>query len=96
MADVNPPPRIIWPKSITNDPSTRASLIELDRFLLQIWNRTGGGQDIINEAVTNFNVSLSSQVAQLRRRLDGLPEFTVDTTGFTADTTEITADKVIA
>ncbi len=33
---------------------------------------------------------------QLRREIEGLPEFTIDTTGFTVDTTQITTDKVIA
>jgi hypothetical protein len=40
--------------------------------------------------------SLSSQVQWLQQQIDGLPEFTIDTTGFTADLTFITADKVIA
>jgi hypothetical protein len=40
--------------------------------------------------------SLSSQIQWLQQQFDGLPEFTIDTTGFTADLTFITADKVIA
>ena len=36
------------------------------------------------------------QVQQVLKELAGLPEFTIDTTGFTADSTFITADKVIA
>tara|TARA_R110000782_G_scaffold101229_1_gene187877 strand:- start:156 stop:425 length:270 start_codon:yes stop_codon:yes gene_type:complete len=36
------------------------------------------------------------QIQQILKELAGLPEFTVDTTGFTADSTFITADKVIA
>ena len=43
------------------------------------------------------NVSgFSAQVQQLRLELNGLPEFTIDTTGFTTDLTFITTDKVIA
>jgi len=40
--------------------------------------------------------NLSSQVQFLQQQIDGLPEFTVDTSGFTFDGTEITFDKVIA
>jgi hypothetical protein len=36
------------------------------------------------------------QIQQILKELAGLPNFTVDTTGFTADSTFITADKVIA
>jgi hypothetical protein len=36
------------------------------------------------------------QLQQILKELAGLPNFTVDTTGFTADSTFITADKVIA
>ena len=40
--------------------------------------------------------NLSAQVQFLQQQIDGLSEFTVDTTGFTTDTTFITTDKVIA
>ena len=40
--------------------------------------------------------SFSAQLQQVRKELNGLPEFTIDTTGFTTDTTFITTDKVIA
>ena len=39
---------------------------------------------------------LSSQDQWLQQQINGLPEFTMDTTGFTTDTTFMTADKVIA
>ena len=47
-------------------------------------------------ATVAFNQSFSAQLQQIRKELNGLPEFTVDTTGFTTDTTLITTDKVIA
>jgi hypothetical protein len=43
-----------------------------------------------------FNQSFPAQLQQIRKELNGLPEFTVDTTGFTTDTTLITTDKVTA
>jgi hypothetical protein len=40
--------------------------------------------------------NLSAQVQFLQQQIDGLPEFTMDTTGFTMDSTEWTMDKVLA
>jgi hypothetical protein len=40
--------------------------------------------------------SLSAQMQQIQKQLNGLSEFTIDTTGFTADSSFITTDKVIA
>lgn len=37
-----------------------------------------------------------AQLQFIQRQIDGLPEFTIDTTGFTFDSTKITFDKVIA
>ena len=37
-----------------------------------------------------------AQLQFLQRQFDGLPEFTIDTSGFTTDITLITTDKVIA
>lgn len=104
MTQVNPPPRLrIPPSLIRGDIEARAYLEQLNTILFQLWNRTGGGEDIIdidrqrlieleNQVGENFN----SFVQQLFKENEGLPEFTVDTTGFTVDSTLITADKVIA
>lgn len=40
--------------------------------------------------------NMGAQIQFLQQQIDGLPVFTVDTSGFTTDTTFITADKVIA
>ena len=40
--------------------------------------------------------NIASQVQFLQMQMDGLPEFTIDTSGFTTDSTFITTDKVIA
>ena len=61
---------------------------------------TAGEVDVIDARVTDLEDShypnLSTQVQFIQQQLDGLPEFTIDTTGFTFDSTEITFDKVIA
>ena len=40
--------------------------------------------------------SFNSQDQWLQQQINGLSEFTMDTTGFTMDSTEFTMDKVIA
>lgn len=53
--------------------------------------------DSLDVRVTDLEDShypnLASQVQFLQQQIDGLPEFTIDTTGFTFDNTEITFDK---
>lgn len=103
MTDVNPPPRLRIPPQLAQDRETRAYIEQLNTILFQLWTRTGGSTDVIdtdNSRVNGLenmtNVVFNSQVQQLIKRLDGLPEFTIDTTGFTTDTTFITTDKVTA
>ena len=52
-------------------------------------------EDII-ELQDSHYPNVSTQLQFLQQQINGLPEFTVDTTGFTTDTTLITTDKVAA
>ncbi len=56
--------------------------------------------DIIDVRVVDLEDShypnLASQVQWLQQQINGLPEFTMETTGFTMDSTEWTMDKVLA
>lgn len=53
--------------------------------------------DTTGEVENSASVSsFSAQLQQVRKELNGLPEFTMDTTGFTMDSTEWTMDKVLA
>ena len=64
-----------------------------DIILFQLWQRSGGNTDLVSDS-TNFSTSgFNSQVQFLQQQLNGLPEFTIDTTGFTFDSTKITFDK---
>jgi len=47
-------------------------------------------------AVASSVQAYNSQSQWLQKQINGLPEFTIDTSGFTTDTTFITTDKVIA
>lgn len=90
---VNPPPILKRPEAFTSDRQTNAYMKQLETIIFQLWQRTGGGTDLISQA-GNFSTSgFSSQAQFLQQQLDGLPKFTCDTTGFTADSTEWTADK---
>jgi hypothetical protein len=57
--------------------------------------------EVTNEEVVEVSAlarvqAFNSQLQWLQQQIDGLPEFTIDTSGFTFDSTEITFDKVIA
>ena len=90
---VNPPPQIVLPEAFKNDPMVANYFEERDRVLLQLWQRTGGASDAVNEANTNFNINLVSQMFDIREQIGSDIPVTIDTTGFTVDTTEQTTDK---
>ena len=75
-------------------------LLEDYQGILQDFVFTAGEIDDLDVKVINLQDSqhpnMSAQVQFLQQQLDGLPEFTIDTTGFTTDLTFITTDKVIA
>lgn len=92
---VNPPPFLRLPPEFLRDRFTRAFVEQQNTILFQLWERMGGNNDIVSD-VQNFNNGASSSAQWIQRQLDGLPEFTIDTTGFTVDTTLITTDKAVA
>lgn len=69
-----------------------------------LYRRTGykGGNAIddlaaeISKIKSSIPIDMNSQVEFLQRQINGLPEFTIDTSGFTVDSTFITTDKVLA
>lgn len=61
-----------------------------DMFLL--WQRSGGGDDFINDALLSTQINTTSHVMDLRLLVDVTP-VTIDTTGFTVDLTKQTTDK---
>lgn len=93
---VNPPPQLNIPRQFLGDNETRAFFEQQRTILFQLYQKTGGSSDPIS-AATNARDSAYSTFAQhLQRQIDGLPEFTIDTSGFTIDTSLITTDKVTA
>ena len=93
---VNPPPFLVIPPELRKDRVTRAYFDQQNTILFQLWNKIGGNIDPITDLKNFSSNGFSSQVQFLQQQINGLPEFTIDTTGFTTDTTLITSDKVIA
>lgn len=64
------------------------------RFLELLTASNNSTTTVINNAAA-FSTAPAA-IQQIRKELDGLPEFTMDTTGFTMDSTQWSMDKVIA
>ena len=93
---VNPPPFLTIPPALFKDRATRAYLEQQNTIIFQLWNKLGGNDDPISDLGNSSSNGFSSQVQWMQQQINGLPELTIDTTGFTTDTTFITTDKVIA
>ena len=65
---------------------------ELDLLEVIVLENSG---DIV-ELQDSHYPNTSQQLEYIQQQLDGLPEFTMDTTGFTMDATTFTMDEVIA
>ena len=94
--NVNPPPGLRIPKAFLDDAETREYISQLNTIVFQLYRRTGGVNDAVSDIDNKGVTSFSSILQQTIKKLNGLPELTIDTTGFTVDTTLITTDKVIA
>ncbi len=93
---VNPPQQLKIPRAFIGDRESLAFFDQLRTILDQLYDRTGGTSDAVGSTdVEEFN-RYNSMIQQIQKELDGLPEFTMDTTGFTMDSTKFTMDKVIA
>lgn len=94
MADtpVNPPPQPKYPPEVQNSRGLRIFFDQIMRIILQLWKRTGGAEDAVNQVSTNFQPNLSSQIFDIREQIGSGVPVTIDTTGFTVDTTEQTTD----
>ncbi len=93
---VNPPPFLRLPKAFMQDREVRAFVEQQNTVIFQLWRKLDGNTDPISDIGNDGISNLSSQLQQVIKQLDGLPEFTIDTSGFTTDLTFITTDKVIA
>lgn len=93
---VNPPPFLNIPPALFKDRATRAYIEQLNTIIFQLYNKLGGNDDPIADLGNSSSNGFSSQVQWMQQQINGLSDFTIDTTGFKTDTTFITTDKVIA
>ena len=92
----NPPPFLKLPKAFLSDRVVRDFVEQQNTILFQLWRKLGGNSDPISDFLNSSDNGFSSQVQFLQQQINGLPEFTIDTSGFTTDLSFITTDKVIA
>lgn len=93
---VNPPPQLRIPDQFLGDRQTVAFFDQQRTILFQLWQKIGGNSDPLAELKNSNEQVLSAYSQHILKRLDGLPEFTVDTSGYTTDISKITTDKVFA
>lgn len=93
---VNPPPQLRMPDRFLGDRQAVAFFDQQRVILFQLWQKLGGNSDPLAELKNSSDQVFNAYTQQLTRRLDGLPQFTIDTSGFTVDTSKITTDKVFA
>jgi hypothetical protein len=96
MSAVNPPPFLKLPKAFLADREVRSFIEQQNQIIFQLYRKLGANEDPLSDLQNNGLNGFSSQVQYMQQQIDGLPVFTVDTTGFTTDSTLITTDKVIA
>lgn len=75
MADVNPPPNQQLPRQFFEDREVRKYMEQFQFTVFQLWKRTGGGTDIIQETIileqnnTATNQGINSKLARLTQRV---------------------------
>ena len=71
MANVNPPPALKMPKIILENREWRDYERDRDTILFQLWQRTGGNTDEVEESKNNITSS-SSRVSRNAARINSL------------------------
>ena len=86
---VNPPPQLQIPRSLAQDKGSRDYLRQIETILFQLWNRTGGDIDVIEDNQQDL-ISASSRVSRNAARINSLElkEFEILTT-----TIDLTTDR---
>ena len=77
-----------WPRKWTDDPEIGPVIDYLNRFLHDIFIRTGGGDDIIATAIQT-PVEAQASIEEIRQRLGSGQFLTSDCDSFTVDSTTL-------
>lgn len=92
--NVNPPPQIRLPPELAKDKDTRVFFQQLDRMLLQLWKRTGGADDLIDES-EQILTSTGSRVSRNAAKIDSLEFIRFNVVEITEDYTALPFEIVI-
>ena len=72
MATVSPPPILRKPRQFNEDRDVRSYLDAIERLLLQLWDRSGGGNDLIEEVQVGELYEPGIQTQDIEELFDGL------------------------
>jgi len=78
------------------DNEIRPTIEYLNRFLHDMFIRTGGGEDLIDDSLEQVITALGAQLKDLQDQVGSGEPLTVDTTSWTVDTTKFWADETEA
>jgi len=86
MIVVNPPPQLRIPDKFYNDPDVRAYFEQQNIILFQLWNRTGGNEDVVDSSQQDLT-SMSTRVARNAVKINALEKTSFDVEIISADFT---------
>ena len=92
MAEVNPPPHVKLPKKLAQDPELRVYFQNRDFIQFQLWQRLGGGTDLVAEASNRVPTS-HAQLTEIRLKIGSGDPLTWDETGFSWDSDKLSFDQ---
>lgn len=87
---------IQWPAKWMSDDEIRPVIEYLNRYLHDMFIRSGGGEDLINDNQEQVITALGAQLKDLQDQVGSGELLTVDTTSWTVDTTIFWADETEA
>lgn len=97
MAKVQVDPFVIqWPRKWTEDREIGPVIHYLNKFLHDLWLRSGGPVDNVFASSDLDIISELASLTELRQQVGSGDFLTVDATGFTVDSTNQFADQVQA
>ena len=91
MTNVIPPGYLKIPVELHSPDDVFQYFKAKDFLLLQLWQRTGGSQDLIAQA-SNPGPLQVARLTAIEQRLGSGDALTSDETGFTVDTTALSVD----
>ena len=86
MTQVNPPPQVRIPDKFFEDPELRTFFERWDTILFQLWNRTGGHEDLVDDSIQELT-STGSRVSRNAARIHALEKVDFDIEIINADFT---------